>query len=84
MSFLAKLWSMLFGGGTIVSAVDDAIKLGSQVTAEVHDHNQVVAGENKIIADDNAQAAKAEKDALEIANNTSAATVDDSLRTGKF
>lgn len=84
MSWYSTLWSMLFGGGTIVSAVDDGLKLASQVTAEVHDHNQVVAGENKIIADDNAQAAKAEKDALEIANNTSAATVDDSLRNGKF
>ncbi len=70
MSWLSFLWSKITGGGGIVSAVDDAIQLGGQVLAEVHDHNQNVAGQDKIIATDNAASAKAQKNASQAMVNT--------------
>lgn len=40
MSWWDTLKGMVGLGGGVVSAVDDAAKLGQQVTAEVHDKNQ--------------------------------------------
>lgn len=82
MSWLAKLWSMFFGGGGIVSAVDDGLKLADDVTHEVHDHNERVAGETKIIATDNAASAKVNENVAKAAVDTSDAVALDKLRDG--
>lgn len=48
MNFLTNLfkaaWSFLFGGGTVIAAVDDGIKLADDVVKEQHDKNQRDAG----------------------------------------
>ncbi len=55
---LSLVTGLFSGGGGIVSAVDDGLKLATAVTAEVHDHNQNVAGQDHVTATDNAEKAK--------------------------
>jgi hypothetical protein len=57
---------------------------GEKVTAEIHDHNQRVAGEDGVIAQDNAASAKVNEDVAKAAVSATDAGALDRLRNGKF
>jgi hypothetical protein len=58
------------GGGGIISAVDDGLKVVSKGEDLVHDHNVDVAGQAKIIAADNAASAKVDTNVAKAAVST--------------
>lgn len=55
---ISAITGLFAGGGGVVSAVDDGLKVIAKAENLVHDHNQNVAGQDRVTATDNAEKAK--------------------------
>lgn len=56
--YLGMITGLFTGGGGVVSAVDDGLKVIAKAEDLAHDHNQNVAGQDHVTATDNAEKAK--------------------------
>lgn len=70
--------------GTYLAILRGAISLLNRISAALQQHHDEINGENKIIATDNAEKAKADEAALQSLTDDSAKPVRDSLRGGGF
>lgn len=73
------MWAAFVAGCKALAAL---FGFGEKVTEEIHDHNQRVAGENKVIAQDNADAAKVSANVAKAAVDTTDDVALNSLRDG--
>lgn len=85
-TLFGKLWDALFSSSNPITAVADAVDDTAKAVQKgedlVHDHNENVAGQDKIIAENNAEAARVSANVAKTAVATTDAVALDQLRDG--